>query len=40
MEHICEIILKSGYWPRRRFHLKVFLFLTVAAILFSGGEPF
>ena len=25
-EHFCEIILKLGYWPRRRYRLKVFLF--------------
>ena len=24
-EHFCEIILKSGHWPRRTYHLKVFL---------------
>ena len=29
-----------GYWPRRRCHLKVFLFLALAAILFRGAEPF
>ena len=21
-EHVCEIILKSGHWPTRRYHLK------------------
>ena len=25
-EHFCKIILKSGHWPRRRCHLKVFYF--------------
>ena len=25
-ENFCEIILKSGNWPRRRCDLKVFLF--------------
>ena len=39
-EHFCEIILKSGHWSRRRCHLKVFLFLALVAILFSGEEPF
>ena len=54
-EHFCEIILKSGHWPRRRCCLKfvfffclffffcfiyLFLFLALAAILFSGAEPF
>ena len=24
-EHFCEIILKSGLWPRRRCHLKKLL---------------
>ena len=37
-EHFCEIILKSGHWPWRRCHLKVFL-LVLAAILFWGVEP-
>ena len=36
----CEIILKSEHWSRRRCRLKVFLFLALAAILFSGAEPF
>ena len=39
-EHFFEIILKSGHWSRRRCHLKVFLFLALVAILFSGAEPF
>ena len=34
-EHFCEII-----WPARICHLKVFLFLALAAILFSGLKPF
>ena len=34
-EHSCENILKLGHWPRRRYHLKVFLLLAFAAILFS-----
>ena len=32
-------ILKSGHWPRKRCHLKIFLFLTLAAILLNGSEP-
>ena len=39
-EHFCEIILKSAHWPERRCRLKVFLFLALTAILFSGAEPF
>ena len=35
-EHFCEIILKSGHWSRRRYHLKVFLFLALAAIFLSA----
>ena len=35
----CEIILKLGHCPRRRCHLNIFfLFLALAAILFSGAE--
>ena len=37
---LCEIILKWDYWPRRRSHYKGFLFLALAAILFSRAEPF
>ena len=36
-EHFCEIILKSGYWPGRRCHLKVFLFLALVAIFVQCG---
>ena len=25
-EHFCDIILKSGHWPARICHLKVFCF--------------
>ena len=39
-KHFCEIILKSGHWPMRRCHLKVFLYLALAAILFSGAKRF
>ena len=38
--HFCEIIMKSGHLPRRRYHLKGFLFLALAAILFRGAEKF
>ena len=38
-KHFCEIILKSVHWSRR-CHLKVSLFLALAAILFSGAEKF
>ena len=31
---------KSGHWSRRICNLKVFLFLALAAILFSGAERF
>ena len=36
-KHFWEIILKLRHWSRRRCHLKVFLFLALAAILFSGN---
>ena len=39
MEQFCEIILESGNWPGRRCRLKVFQFLALAAILFTGAEP-
>ena len=39
-EHFCKIILKAGLWPSRRCCLKVFLFLALVVILFSGAEPF
>ena len=38
-EHSYEVISKSIQWPRRRCRFKVFLFLALAAILFSGAEP-
>ena len=38
-EHFCEIILILGHGPGRRCCLKVFLFLALAAILFSKVEP-
>ena len=43
-KYFYEIILKSVHYSRRRFHLNVFcflfLFLTLAAILFSVAERF
>ena len=40
-EHFCEIILKSGPWPRRRCCLKIFFFFfALDTILFSGKAPF
>ena len=38
-KHFCEIILKSGHWSRSIYHLKVFLFLALAAILLRATEP-
>ena len=35
-----EIILKSSHCSRGKCHLKVFLFLALAANLFSGVEQF
>ena len=35
-EDFCQIILKSVHWSRRRCHLKVFLFLALAAIFYSA----
>ena len=35
-----SVNLKSVHWSRRRSNLKVFLFLALVAILFSGAEPF
>ena len=37
-ENFCEITLKSVHWSRRRSHFKVFLFLALAAILFSRAK--
>ena len=36
MEHFVEIILKLGHGPRRRCHLKAFLFLALAAIVLKN----
>ena len=39
-EHSCIIFLKSMHWLSRRSYLKGFLFLALAAILFTGAERF
>ena len=39
-EPSCKISSKSMHWLRRRSHLKVFLFLTLAAIMLNGAERF
>ena len=39
-EHFCEITLKSAHWCRRRSHLKVFLFLALAAICSAERNDF
>ena len=40
MEHFCEIISKSVHWFSRRNHLKLFLFIALAAILFNRAKRF
>ena len=35
-----KLFEKLVYWPRSRYHLKVFLFLGLAAILFIRVELF
>ena len=37
-EHFYEIIWKSGYWSKRRCHLKISLFLALEAILFQQSR--
>ena len=39
-KHFCEIILNLVHWSMSRYHLKAFLFLALAAILFIGAEQF
>ena len=39
-EQLCEIILNLGQWFRRICCLKDFLSGALAALLFSGAEPF
>ena len=36
-EHFCEIILKSGHWPRRRCCLKVFYFSSGGHFVQQSG---
>ena len=38
VDRFCEIILKSNNWPKRRCHLKLYLFNALVAILFSRAE--
>ena len=35
--HFCKIIFKSDHWSRGSCYLNVFLFIALAAILFSSG---
>ena len=37
IRNICEIVFNSCHWLRR-CHLKIFLFLALVAILFSGAN--
>ena len=39
-EHSCIIISKLMHCLRKRSHLKIFLYLALAAILFNGAKPF
>ena len=39
-DQLCEIILTLGQWFRRTLRLKDFLSGALAALLFSGAEPF
>ena len=39
-EQFCEIIFNLGQWFRRRCHLKDFFSGALAALLFSGADPF
>ena len=39
-EQFCEIILNLEQWFRRRCRLKDFLSGALAALLFSGAEPY
>ena len=38
-EQFCEIILNLDQWLRMRYHLKVYLFGALAALVFGGAEP-
>ena len=39
-EQFCEIILNLEQWFKRRCRLKILLPGALAALLFSGAEPF
>ena len=39
-EQVCEIILNLGQWFTRRCCFKDFLYGALAALLFTGAEPF
>ena len=39
-EHLYEIILILGHWPRRRYCLKIFTLLALVAILSNDAELF
>ena len=39
-EQFCEIILNWGQWFGRKCHLKYFLSVALAALLFIGTKPF
>ena len=39
-DQFCEIISKLGQWYRRRCLLNFFLSGALAALMFSGAEPF
>ena len=39
-QHSYEVRLKLAKWCRRSYHLKSFLFLTLAAIMFIGAEKY
>ena len=39
-EQFCDIIFNLDQWFRRRFRLKDFLCGALAALVFSGAEPF
>ena len=40
-EQFCDIVLKMVHWPRKRYRLHVFLFLSFVAIFsnFDRGSP-
>ena len=40
VEQFCEIVLNLGQWFRRICQLQDFLSGALAALVFSGAEPF